>query len=196
MRSLRTLVVAAAASTLALAAVADEIKTNLPGGFGTERQLIQKDEETTAGSFDGTWMYVNRDMHFALWVRSKDGAEQVKIQYQSLANPEAFETDWEGKALYYMAGSPVNFELKLGQSTTDRIVGKWLWDLAIGSSMRRESADVVIYRTGFGRTLLMDFQNYEKTITERGKNRIMKAPMVWNWVKISNRELLWEELPF
>jgi hypothetical protein len=188
--------VAAAASTLALAAVAGEIKTDLPGGVGTERQLIQKDEPTSAGSFDGTWMYVNRDMHFALWVRTKDGAEQVKIQYQSLANPEAFETDWEGKALYYMAGSPVNFELKLGPSTTDRILGKWLWDLAIDSTTRRESADVVIYRTGFGRTLLMDFQNYEKTITERGKNRIMKAPVVWNWVKISNRELLWEELPF
>jgi len=196
MRSLRTLAVAAAASTLALAAVAGEIKTDLPGGVGTERQLIQKDEPTSAGSFDGTWMYVNRDMHFALWVRTKDGAEQVKIQYQSLANPEAFETDWEGKALYYMAGSPVNFELKLGPSTTDRILGKWLWDLAIDSTTRRESADVVIYRTGFGRTLLMDFQNYEKTITERGKNRIMKAPVVWNWVKISNRELLWEELPF
>lgn len=196
MRSLRTLALAAATATLALAAVAGEIKTDLPGGVGTERQLLQKDAETTAGSFDGTWMYVNRDVHFALWVRTKNGAEQVKIQYQSLSNPEAFETDWDSKALYYMAGSPVMFELKLGQNTPDRLTGKWLWDLTIGSSTRRESADVTVYRTGYGRTLLMDFQNYERTITERGKNRIMKAPMVWNWIKISNRELLWEELPF
>jgi hypothetical protein len=184
-----------AASTFALAGWAGEVKTELPG-MGTDRQLIQKDEETTAGSFDGSWMYVNRDSRFALWVRTVGGVPQVKIQYQSLANPEAFETDWDGKSLYYMAGSPVTFELKLGQCTSDRIVGKWLWEVTIGASMRRESADVVIYRTGFGRTLVMDFQNYEKTILNAGRNKIMKSPMVWTWVKISNRELLWEEFPF
>jgi hypothetical protein len=196
MRSLRALTLSVAASALALAAMAGEIKTDMQGGVGTERQLLQKDDETTAGSFDGTWMYVNRDAQFALWVRTKDGTPQMKLQYQSLGNPEAFETDWEGKSLYYMAGSPVTFELKLGQSTSDRIVGKWLWDLNIGSSARRESADVIIYRTGFGRTLLMDFQNYEKMLTSAGRNKIMRAPVVWNWTKISNRELLWEELPF
>jgi hypothetical protein len=196
MRSQRVLTLSVAALTLATAVAASEIKTNIPGGVGTERQLLQKDDETNAGSFEGTWMYINRDVHFAMWMRTKDGTPQVKIQYQSLANPEAFATDWEGKTLYYMAGSPVTFELKLASSTTDRIAGKWLWDLNIGASSRRESADVVIYRTGYGRTLMMDFQNYEKTITSGGKNKVMRAPVVWNWTKISNRELLWEELPF
>jgi len=43
---------------------------------------------------------------------------------------------------------------------------------------------------------VMDFQNYEKTINDGVRNRLMKAPMVWNWVKLSNRELLWDEFPF
>ena len=196
MRSLRALAVAAAASTLALAAVAGEIKTDLPGGVGTERQLIQKDEPTSAGSFDGTWMYVNRDAHFALWARTKNGVPQVKLQYQSLANPEAFETDWDGKAVYYLAGSPVTFELKLGESNADRIVGTWSWVLKIGESGRRETADIVIHRTWYGRTLLMDFKNYEKTITRDGQDKTIKLPVAWSFVKISKRELLWDELPF
>jgi len=195
MHKLRRLAMTAAASTIVMAALAGEVKTDLPGTV-TDRQLIQKDDETTAGSFDGTWMYVNRDLRFALWIRTKEGVPQVRLQYQSLANPEAFETNWDGKALYYMAGSPVTFEFTLGPSTADRIVGKWAWDATIGNSARRETADIVLYRTVFGRTVLMDFQNYEKRITDGGRNKIMKAPVVWNWVKISNRELLWDELPF
>jgi len=195
MRSIRILATVAAASAITLAAYAGEVKTDLPG-IGTERQLVQKDDPTSAGSFDGTWMYVNRDMRFALWIRSKEGVPQVRVQYQSLADPEAFESDWDGKALYYMAGNPVTFELKLGECTADRIVGKWSWVLTVGNTMRRETADVVIYRTVYGRTLMMDFENYEKTLTSNGQNKIMRAPIVWNWTKISNREILWQELPF
>ena len=195
MRSIRILATVAAASAITLAVYAGEVKTDLPG-IGPERPMIQKDDPTSAGSFDGTWMYVNRDTHFALWVRTKNGVPQVRLQFQSLASPEAFESDWDGKALYYMAGNPVTFELKLGESNLDRIVGKWSWVLTVGNSMRRETADIVIYRTVYGRTLMMDFENYEKTITSGGKNKIMKAPVVWNWVKISNREILWDELPF
>lgn len=195
MRAIRSLAVAAALAMSSITALATEIKTDLPG-MGTDRQLIHKDDPTTAGWFDGTWMYVNRDLHFVMWIRTKNGVPQVKLQYQSLASPEAFESDWDGKAIYYMAGNPVTFELKLGECTADRIVGKWTWVLTKGDAMRRETADVVIDRTGYGRTLMMDFQNYEKTITSGGKNKLMKAPVVWSWIKISNRELIWDELPF
>jgi len=195
MRRVRVLAAVAAGFAITLAVHASEVKTDLPG-MGSDTQLIQKDDPTSVGSFDGTWMYVNRDMHFALWIRTKNGVPQVKLKYQSLANPEAFESDWDGKAIYYLAGNPVTFELKLGESTVDRIVGKWSWVLTVGNSLRRETADIVMYRTVYGRSLLMDFVNYEKTITSNGKNKIMRAPVVWNWTKLSNRELLWEELPF
>jgi hypothetical protein len=195
MRFSRILTVLTALFAIAVIAHAEDVKTDLPG-LGPDRQMIHKDEPVTAGTFDGTWMYVNRDTHFAIWVRTKNGAPQVKLKYQSLASPEAFETDWDGKAIYYLAGNPVTFDFKLGESTADRIVGKWSWVLTVGNSLRRETADIVMYRTLFGRTFLMDFVNYEKTITSQGKNKIMQAPVVWNWAKVSNRELLWEELPF
>lgn len=195
MRRTPLLTAVAVGIAITLTVHAGELRTNLPG-VGPERQAVQMDDPTSAGSFDGTWMYVNRDVHFVLWIRTKNGVPQVKVQFQSLASPEAFESDWDGKAAYYMAGNPVTFELKLGESTVDRIVGKWLWVLTVGDSMRRESAEIVMYRTVYGRTLLMDFVNYEKTITSNGKNKIMQAPVVWNWTKVSNRELLWDELPF
>ena len=195
MRRARKLVMAAVASTIAFCAFAGEVKTDLPG-IGNERQLIQKDEPTDAGSFDGSWMYVNRDMRFGMWIRTKNGTPQVRLQFQSLASPEAFESDWDGKALYYLAGNPVIFELKLGECTANRIVGKWEWVLSTGTAMRKETADIVIYRTVYGRSVVMDFQNYEKTISDNVKNKVMRAPVVWNWIKISNRELLWDEFPF
>jgi len=195
MRQARLLAVVAAVSAITFAAPAGVVKTDLPGD-GTDRQLVQLDDPTTAGSFDGTWMYVNRDSRYGVWIRTKNGAPQVRVQYQSLASPEAFETDWDGKANYFMAGNPVVFELKLGECTADRIVGKWSWVLTVGNSMRREVADLVVYRSEFGRNLVMDFQNYERTITSGGKNKVMQAPQVWNWIKVSNRELLWDELPF
>ena len=195
MRFVRMTIAVAAVAGFALVTPAAEEKTNLPG-IGSERQVLKKADPTTAGSFDGTWMYVNRDMRMALWVRTKDGVPQVRLQFQSLANPEAFETDWDGKAVYYLAGTPVNFELKLGAANADQILGAWSWTLKLEGTGRAETADVVLYRTEYGRTLQMDFQNYQKVITKGGKDQTIRMPVVWIWTKLSKRELLWDELPF
>ena len=194
MRSLRVLA-AAAVAACALAASAGEEKTNLKG-IGTESVAIQMADPTSAGSFDGTWMYVNRDMQFGMWIRTRNGVPQVKLQFQSLASPEAFETDWNGKAVYYLAGSQVTFELKPGTSNADRIAGAWSWVLKAGQTGRSETANIVMYRTWDGRTLLMDFQDYVRTLTRGGHDKVFKTPNVWNWIKISKRELLWDEFPF
>lgn len=188
-------VLLAAAVLITPAVLAETVKTDLPGTT-TERILIDKPEATTAGAFEGTWLYVNRDARFALWSRMKNGTPQVKVQYQSLAGPEAFESDWDGKAVYYLAGNPVTFEMKLGPSTADKIVGRWFWELKIGEAHRLETADVVLHRTHYGRSMLMDFQNYERVITKGGADKVTKLPMVWSWIKVSKRELIWDELPF
>src|SRR5262245_14596176 len=186
---------AAAAVLIATLAPAEEVKTDLPG-MGNERIIVQKGEPTTAGTFEGTWLYINRAARFALWSRMKNGVPQVKVQYQSLASPEAFETDWDGRAQYYLGGNPVTFELKLGKSDANKIVGHWSWELKVGDAHRLETADVVLQRTYYGRSLVMDFQNFEKTVTRDGKDKVSKLPVVWSWVKISKRELIWDELPF
>jgi len=185
----------AAIAAIGLTARAGEVKTNIPA-FANERLLVKKPDPTTAGSFDGTWMYINRDGRYALWLRTKDGVPQAKVQYQSLASPESFETDWDGKAVYYLGGSPVTFELKLGACDPNQLLGTWTWLLQIDQSARKETADLVVNRTAYGRSLLMDFQNYTKTITREGKDQVFKPPVAWTWTKVSKRELLWDELPF
>ena len=195
MRPLRILAATAAVLALALAVPAEEEKAGLRG-FGPERVVISMADPTNAGTFDGTWMYSNRDMQFGMWIRTKNGVPQVKLQFQSLASPEAFESDWDGKAAYYLAGSPVTFELKLGTSSADRIAGAWSWVLKAGQTGRSETANIVMYRTWDGRTLLMDFQDYERVLTRGSQDKAIKTANVWNWVKISKRELLWDEFPF
>lgn len=195
MRSLRPLLAAVILAAFAAAGFASEEKTNLPGP-GTDVVGIMKSDETSLGSFDGTWMYVNRDSRFAMWIRTKDGKRQVRLQFQSLAGPESFETDWDGKAVYYMAGQPVTFELKLDDAGADRMTGTWTWIAKLEHSGRTETADLLIYRTAYGRSINMDFKNYAKTLTRDGKDRTVRVPTSWSWTKISKREILWEELPF
>jgi hypothetical protein len=195
MRSLRNAVAVAAVAALALAVPAGEKKTELKG-IGNEQIVVGMADPTSAGSFDGTWIYVNRDVQYGLWIRTRNGVPQVKLQYQSLAIAETFETDWNGRAEYYLAGAPVTFELKLGPSTADRIVGTWSWVLKAGPTGRSETADIVMYRTWDGRTLLMDFPNFERKLTQGSIEKVNRAPVVWNWIKVSKRELLWDELPF
>jgi hypothetical protein len=195
LRSLTRFLAGFAAAALALIAFAGE-ETVYNSGVLPEKSVLERAEPTTSGTFDGTWMYVNRDSRFALWIRTRNGTPQVKLQYQSLATPEAFETDWDGKAVYYLAGNPVNFDLKLGDANTNQIKGSWSWALVVDRSGRREMADLVLYRTGYGRTLMADFQNYRKIVTREGKDTIFKAPVNWTWMKVSKRELLWDELPF
>jgi hypothetical protein len=195
LRFRRLAIALAAAAVVGLAGYAGEEKTDLPA-FGTEKLMVKKPDPTTSGSFDGTWMYVNRDTRYAMWIRTKDGAQQVKIQFQSLASPEAFETDWDGKAVYYLAGTPVTYELKLGKSSVDQLTGTWTWNLSIDGTRRQETADLVVHRTGNGRSLLMDFQNYQKIVSQRGQDKTFRYPVAWTWTKVSKRELLWDELPF
>src|SRR5262245_24844516 len=130
--------------TLPLAATTEmpvEPRTGVRGGTPTK-----------SGEFAGTWIYVNRDAHYALWIRTKDGKPQVKIQFQSLASPESFETDWAGSARYYMAGSPATFSLTLDDADADAITGRWAWELTSAETSRVETANVTLERTGYGRT--------------------------------------------
>jgi hypothetical protein len=195
MRFLRPFVAVTLSAAVAVAVPAGEKETEFKG-IGNEKIVIHMADPTTAGTFDGTWMYVNRDVQFGMWIRTRNGVPQVKFQYQSLASTEAFETDWDGKATYYLGGAPVTFEFKPGACTADQITGSWSWVVKGGNSGRSETANIVLYRTYDGRTLLMDYQDYEKKLTQGDHARIVKAPTVWNWIKISKRELLWDEFPF
>ena len=162
------------------------------------RTAMYAGDPTTAGDWAGTWMYVWRDGRMALWLRTgADGAPEGRLQYQSTAGPETFETDWKGKATYYLSGQPATFEMRFARRERDEITGRWDWRVEFADSGRSETGDFRIYRVGNGRLLAFEFQKgYEKGV-RRGIN-VSKSvvPPVVNFVKASRRIVLWDELPW
>ena len=75
MRSLRPFVAVAVTAGFALAAPAGEKETEFKG-IGAEKVAIYMADPTNAGTFDGTWMYVNHDVQFGMWIRTKNGVTQ------------------------------------------------------------------------------------------------------------------------
>jgi hypothetical protein len=165
--------------------------TPIPGKIA-----VMTPEPVSMGSFGGTWLYVNRDGRFALWVRTENGATRARVQFQSIVTPESFESDWNGEANYFVAGAPVRFEQKIARADSQRMDGTWFWNLDAGTTGRKEESGLVFQRTGTGRMLAMEFTSFRRTFRKAGENKVVQMPQVWTWTKVSKRELLWDELPF
>jgi hypothetical protein len=184
------LAVLAAALMLATPAASDS------GYYG--KSDVYRGDPTTAGNWSGSWIYVSRDQHWALWLREGDkGKVEVKLQYQAQGSPETFETDWSGTAEYYLAGTPVKFELKITKATADRIEATWNWAASFPGSERIETGDVSIYRVGYGRALVLDFgPNYVRIIRRGPKETRTELPTAWGFTKVSRRQVSWDEMPW
>ncbi len=152
---------------------------------------------TDAGVWDGTWYYVHRDGWMAMWIRrAKDAKPEVKLQYLSLIAPEAFETDWNGKATYYLVGQPATFEIALDERTDTTIRGTWKWDVQFEDSGRTETGTFTLYRASDGRQMVLKFDRWERIIRRRDEVKRYSRPPAWTFVKASKRLVLWEEIPF
>jgi len=151
---------------------------------------------TSEGNWDGTWMYKSRDFYLALWARSVDGKPELKLQYMGLATPEAFETDWSGDAVYYVAGEQATFHLAVEEGGADRFRGRWDWDVQFQDSGRTERGSFEGYRSGDGRTLNLEFDKLERIISRLGKEKHLVASPVWSFRKVSRRLIRWDEIPF
>ncbi len=152
---------------------------------------------TEAGTWDGTWIYSSVDRKIALWIRTRDGLPEIKLGYQGLSSPDAFETDWTGNANYYLGGQPVVFQLRLDKRDPNRIEATWHWDVQWPDSGRSEDGTLAMYRALQGRSLVMKFDQFEH-VTRRGdKTQRQQAKPVWVFEKASKRsDALWDELPF
>lgn len=161
-------------------------------------QGVQVAEPTGEGRFEGTWIYVNRDLQMALWLReSGNGAPEAKLRYRSLNGPETFETDWTGHAEYYLSGQPATFAFALQDGDRDRARGTWNWNVEYPSSARIEDGAFTMYRGLDGRRLVLLFDRFERRV-RRGDDVKTWAPdhHAVTFVKASKRLVLWEELPF
>jgi hypothetical protein len=187
---------ALAAATVLLAAAALVPAVADRGFYG--KTGVFAGERTTAGEWAGTWMYVSRDGRMALWLRAgKDGLPEARLQYQSTANPETFETDWSGKTTYYLSGQAATFEIRLARRERDDLAGRWEWLVDFGDSGRSETSDFRIYRVGDGRSLALEFQKgYVKALRRGDRITKQEIPPVITFVKASRRLVLWDELPW
>jgi len=172
-------------------------------GAGTPAQDEPADEEapverlqsaTDDGDWHGTWTYVNRNEQMMLWIDAQGETPRVRVQYFSLATPEAFQTDWNGSATYELGKEPATFHMNLTQADANRIHGTWLWDVQFSSAGRTERGVFTLYRVGDGRQLAIDFSEYEKVQRRAGKVSRYSGPASWYFKKVSKRHVLWQEV--
>ncbi len=153
-------------------------------------------EPTSKGNWEGTWMYISRDVHLALWIAEDKGKPIVKFRYEgSLRGSESFETDWTGKARYFVENHPGTFEFTLKETGPDLIEADWDWVLDMRGSSRTETSDIEMYRAGDGRQLVMYFKDFERVVLSQGQRKVHNFPQAWTFRKMSRRLVLWEELP-
>ncbi len=160
------------------------------------RQAVNQPVPTDKGVWDGTYFHVNRDAQMGLWVRTVDGAPVFRLQYFGVGTNEQFATEWDGHSDYTVKGAPGRFDLVVEEGDAVSARGRWSWVLEFADSGRTEEGQVKIYRTGDGRQLVFDFQEFMRTIRRGDQVNHYPAPQVLTFRKISKRELLWDELPF
>ncbi len=160
---------------------------------------VRVPDETGAGIWDGTWVFSCRDFRIGLWIRTKDGIPEMKMRYQSNQTPETFETDWNGKASYFLSGQPATFEITYKNRDAKHIEGSWHWAVESVSRGRIEDAVFTVFRSGYGRSMVFKFDKLEQQV--RADKTVRRFPAVppptWTFAKVSKRvDVLWEELPF
>jgi len=172
------------------------VKEELPFTSSLGRTAIGLPEATDRGTWDGTWIYVSRDVRMALWLTRDKGKTIAKIQFQgTISGDEAFETDWTGTANYSVQDLPGIFEFTLKNDDPDRLEADWYWSLDLRGSSRTENADIQMYRAGNGRRMVMYFKDFERIVKSGGNTRRFALPQAWTFRKLSRRLALWEELP-
>lgn len=173
----------------------------LVGGAGRSlgqfpgKPKVDLPDATDAGSWEGTWYYVSRDSHIALWIRDQDGLPELRFKYMNTGRAESFITDWSGQASYRFDDKPGTFSFELTERDANMIRGKWFWQLGNGELRRTETAWVTMYRAGDGRALVMNFEDLERFAGVFIDNTV-HYPQVWTLRKVSNNQRRWEELPF
>lgn len=216
MKDLRTISRAAAVAAVFLAALALPFtllvaapRTDDPTSEGsgdvklTDRQgthgveALRVPARTDAGDFYGTWYYVSRDEHIAMWIRrDDDGAPSIRVRYQAVSTPESFETDWEGAADYFKWGNPARFEMRLTERDDDLIRGTWQWDAEHELQEDREKGKFRFYRSSDGRGAVLLFDELERYTREGDRERTQDVALALTFLKASRRLVLWDELPW
>lgn len=160
------------------------------------RSSVIAPERNDAGSWDGTYWYVNRDYRAAMWMRTTDGLPEIRLKLVAFGSPEEFETGWDCEASYEVPDGHGEFALSINERDANTIKGSWTWNLQVGASVRKQIGEVTIYRAGQGREVVMLFDPFKFHIGPADQERWIDVDQVWTFRKSSKRMIRWEELPF
>lgn len=150
---------------------------------------------TDAGDWYGTWAYKSRNQRILLWLQEDEsGKPEFRLQYQDLGSTEAFGTDWTGRADYTVVGNDALFHMATDKWDANTITGTLKWDLHVKSLDRQRAGKFEMYRGDDGRILVLHFFDQLLTIQRGEKKAVDETPIAWTFVKISKREIRWEEI--
>lgn len=193
-RRAAAILVAVLLAAMAARAALPPRKSDTPGFTGQAGVFVP--ERTEDGIWDGTWFYNSVDAKIALWMRTRRGKVEARVRYQSGKASIGFETDWTGVAAYHAFEHPASFAIKFSKTGPGEIAGTWSWTTRLHASTRTENGSFTLFRARDGRTLVMEFKDYELvTIRPTGSARATTSP-AWTFLKASKREALWDEIPF
>lgn len=156
---------------------------------------------TDAGSWEGTWFYINRSERWTLWIREDGDGPKLKLRYSNTDKAESFTTDWSGSVEYVHRSRTGAFSLATTEADENVIRADWSWRLgtpgsAPDSGARVETAKLLIYRGGAGRQLVMRFDDFEREYRLGEKQYRIDSEVSWTFRKSSRRLVRWDELPF
>lgn len=160
------------------------------------RVALRIPEPTEEGYWDGTYWYVSRDWHVAMWIRTVEGRPEVQLRLVSAGADEDLTTDWNGEAAYETRKGRGTFALRLTERDANRMKGTWNWNLEVGAQVRKQRGEVTLFRAGFGREVVLLFDPYEFYIGPAGEEKWQPVKQSWTFRKASKRLVLWDELPF
>jgi len=148
------------------------------------------------GYWFGSWWYINRDYHVALWVRPGDNGPEMKMQLFRLGGKESFTTDWSGDSDYIAQGGTGTFRLDLLSADDNLAQADWLWSLEFPGSARKEEGTIKIYRTGDGRYMVFLMIDGKVTLERGNQVHSVSLDQTWTFRKASRRQIGWDEFPF
>lgn len=159
------------------------------------RTKINLPESTTAGDWNGTWVYMSRDYRVALWMKRGEKLPEYRLQLVRSAPLEQIVTDWQGQGVYDLDGAPGSFSMTLTEGDANTMSGTWEWWVRFDDSSRSETGDIKVFRIGDGRDMAIHFSPFAIKLTRRDGEQQFDTEQIWTFRKVSRRLLTWDELP-
>lgn len=163
---------------------------------------------TDAGTFEGTWFRVEPGQRQALQIRKSASGEGYEVRlYWWTGEDFSVDTEWRAETRYVWRAYPglLKVEPLSAESNRDELVFLWMRDQeGTRASHLIESGTARVFRTGQdGRKLAFVIDPLIERVTVgepiapyEGDVRERTTKRVWIMLKVANRLVPWDEIPW